>query len=71
MPEPLKDADWPRDAFRAQRHEQNVEIQRPKMRLTVTRVGDIDPAAVYRMPTQRSGNCAPRFLRATSFHRDP
>jgi hypothetical protein len=40
---------------------QNGELRQPSMRLTVTRVGDIDPATVQREPTHGSGNCAPRF----------
>jgi hypothetical protein len=60
MPEPLTTAEWPRDQSSfSVRHRR--EVRRPSMRPTVTRVGDIDPANVYRGPTHGSGNCAPRF----------
>jgi hypothetical protein len=71
MPESLTDEESPRDDIFIQRHTQDVEIREPSMRRTVTRVGDIDPATVQREPTHGSGNCAQRFIRATSFHRDP
>jgi hypothetical protein len=71
MPEPLNDEERPRNKSLLERHTQNGEIQQPSMRPIVTRVGDIDPANVHRVPTHGSGNCAQRFLRATPFHRDP
>ncbi|HEX7797077.1 MAG TPA: hypothetical protein VF456_22100, partial [Vicinamibacterales bacterium] len=46
---------------------ENGEVRQPSMRPTVTGVGDIDPANVYRVPPHGSGKCAPRFSARLSF----
>jgi hypothetical protein len=71
MPKPLTTEEWPRDDVLVQHHEQDAHVQQPSMSPALTRVGDIDPAAVHRVPTQESGNCSQRLFRATSLHRDP
>ena len=67
MPESLTTEERPCDDFLAQHHEQDADHQQPSMRPTVTRVGDIDPANVYRVPTHGSGNCPERLPRAAQF----